>query len=218
MPRPLTTRKSMIVMTDVDNIDLTIVSPLMADLIKELFDEESQYKRMSYDPFNNMLEEKLSLNHLKEIMHQHGNLNAARKSPKNDNRFTFSRKDRADKFTQQIVAACGGFWRPSGLFWYPPKSYCGWHTNNNNQGRRVYLAWAEEGDKSFFRYYDQDKDKIVTTWDKKGLNIHHFEVSKEKPCWHCVGSYTNRISLGFMRPLEQDGYEEHLAVYGKYPK
>jgi hypothetical protein len=85
----------------------------------------------------------------------------------------------------------------SGFFWYPPDAFCGWHTNNNCEGERIYLAWAAEENKSFFRYQDVDTGEIVTDWDKKGWQFRKFTVSREKPLWHCVGSKTNRISIGF---------------------
>lgn len=189
-------------MENIENFNIPLLTKKVEALIKGLFSEDSEYKRMSYDPFNTKLEERLSLAHLNKIKDEHGNLNAAKNFPNNDNRFTFSRLERLEDLTTDVIDMCGGDWRSSGLFWYPPKSYCGWHTNNNRIGWRVYLAWAEEANKSFFRYYDQDKDEIITTWDKAGLNIHQFEVNREKPCWHCVGSYTNRISFGFMKKNE----------------
>lgn len=84
----------------------------------------------------------------------------------------------------------------SGFFWYPRDAFCGWHTNNNVEGERMYFTWAPEDNQSFFRYKDADTGEIITSWDKKGWQHRTFEVSRSKPCWHCVGSKTNRISIG----------------------
>lgn len=91
----------------------------------------------------------------------------------------------------------GGKRLRSGFFWYPLGGFCGWHTNNNCEGERIYLAWSAEDNKSFFRYQDPDTKEIITDWDKKGWQYRKFNVSKNKPFWHCVGSQTNRISIGF---------------------
>ena len=198
-------------MIDTHKLNLTAINPLVDKLIEGLFSGDNVVERMCYNPFDNTLEEKLSLANLNKIMLEHGDLKAARQISDNDNRFVLTTTDTINELTQEIVLACGGTWKSSGMFWYPPKSYCGWHTNNNREGRRVYFAWAEESDKSFFRYYDQDKDQIVTAWDKEGLNIHQFTVNKEKPCWHCVGSYTHRISFGFMLRDEKGDYNRSIV-------
>ena len=85
-------------------------------------------------------------------------------------------------------------YEPSGYFWYPCNSWCGWHTNSNKEGKRIYLTYTQEDNKSFFRYRDINTNKIITNWEKVGWQINKFEV----PMWHCVGSYTNRFSIGFL--------------------
>lgn len=106
----------------------------------------------------------------------------------------------------------------SGNFWYPPKGYMGWHTNQGLPGWRLYINYAEEPGKSFFRYRDPETGEIVTAWDKE-WNFRLFRVTKEKFFWHAVYSDTNRFSLGYlvstksgMKPLYKrkylSGYEE----------
>ena len=56
----------------------------------------------------------------------------------------------------------------------------------------MYLVWAEEDNKSFFRWEDPRTGEIITKWEKKGWNINRFVA----PIWHCLGSWTNRISIG----------------------
>ena len=86
-----------------------------------------------------------------------------------------------------------------GSFYYPPTGYMGWHTNCRNPGERFYITWASEDKKSFFRYYDYEKDEIITDYDDKGLTVRQFCVPESAPYfWHCVGSECDRFSFGFM--------------------
>ena len=41
----------------------------------------------------------------------------------------------------------------SGDFYYPPTGFMGWHTNHNSPCDRIYINYASEDKKSFFRYY-----------------------------------------------------------------
>jgi hypothetical protein len=86
---------------------------------------------------------------------------------------------------------------PSGHFWYPQGSYMGWHTNSRAPGWRIYINYAEEPGKSFFRYRDQRSGEIITLWDDV-WNMRVFRVTAENPLWHCVYSNTNRFSLGYL--------------------
>jgi len=93
----------------------------------------------------------------------------------------------------------------SGHFWYPSGSYMGWHTNSGVPGWRVYINYAEDEGKSFFRYRDPATSEITTLMDKE-WNIRIFRIASEKPLWHAVYSSTNRFSLGYIV------YRESLAV------
>lgn len=85
---------------------------------------------------------------------------------------------------------------PSGHFYYPETGYMGWHTNSNEPHKRVYIVYALEDKKSFFRYYQ--KDSMVTDYDNKGLNVREFKATDQRPFfWHCVGSECDRYSFGF---------------------
>ncbi len=86
--------------------------------------------------------------------------------------------------------------RSSGFFLYPPQGYMGWHTNWQNPGWRLYVNYAEEPGKSFFRYRDPDSGEIVTSVDRE-LNFRLFRAIAQKPFWHAVYSETYRYSLGY---------------------
>ena len=84
----------------------------------------------------------------------------------------------------------------TGHFWYPPGGYMGWHTNHRNPGWRVYVTYAEEPGRSFFRYRDPETDRVVTSVDDI-WNLRLFRVSPEVPLWHAVYSDTHRHSFGY---------------------
>lgn len=94
-------------------------------------------------------------------------------------------------FGEGCKAAC------SGHFWYPAGGFMGWHTNLRKPGWRMYVNYAEQEGKSFFRYRDPDSGAIVTSMDKE-WNFRLFQISPAKPFWHAVYSETNRFSLGYM--------------------
>ena len=91
-----------------------------------------------------------------------------------------------------------------GRFLYPPTGFMGWHTNSDVPGLRVYMVYASESDKSYFKYVDRTdpaNPTIVTSWEKKGWNVRAFNVSDapETYLWHCIETTTiSRLSYGFM--------------------
>jgi hypothetical protein len=94
------------------------------------------------------------------------------------------------------------FTQNSGHFMYPPGGYMGWHTNSGSPGWRLYINYAEQPGKSFFRYRDPETGKIVTCWDKK-WNFRLFRIDQAKLLWHSVYSDTNRYSFGFRITLHK---------------
>ena len=87
----------------------------------------------------------------------------------------------------------------SGIFHMLPGGTCPWHTNSNNkEGERIYLVWAKEHNKSFFRYKDIKTGEMITEWEIKGWQVNRFTPTNRPPyVWHCVASETDRISIGF---------------------
>ena len=86
----------------------------------------------------------------------------------------------------------------SGYFIYLPSGCMGWHTNSNVPCRRLYITYASEHRKSFFRYKDPETNEIITDYDDRGITIREFNVINKPPYfWHCVGSDCIRISLGY---------------------
>tara|TARA_Y100000592_G_C5304412_1_gene237013 strand:- start:31 stop:642 length:612 start_codon:yes stop_codon:yes gene_type:complete len=160
------------------------------------------------------LEDVLSEDRLKKIKSK-GDLTNARKLKGNDNRFNYdtgcngcgNHPWRSHKSTLDILRNLGvcvanevnNEVHFSGFYWYPYGGYCGWHTNSNSRKykNRAYLIWSQDEGKSFFRYEDRNSKEVVTKPDKKGWQLNKFTLSDENLFWHCVGSKTNRISIGF---------------------
>ena len=86
----------------------------------------------------------------------------------------------------------------SGHLIYPPTGYMGWHTNYKYPCKRLYITYASEDKKSFFRYRHPVTKEIITDYDNKGITIREFLVTGEPPYfWHCIGSDCIRISFGY---------------------
>ena len=139
------------------------------------------------------VENQLSMEKLKSIIDKEGDLFHARLIEGYDTRMWAKRDVELREFRPLDS-------KYTGFYGYPKNTYCGWHTNNNNPGDRTYIVYADEDNKSYFRYYDAEKDEIVTKWEKKGININRFSCSEENTLWHCAASFCNRVSVGF-KPL-----------------
>ena len=152
----------------------------------------------NYSPISVDLDDILSGNNLEQLKTKLGDVHKARDLVENERRVYFNRAFQGfDAIIDSVSEQLNLSLTPTGFYWYPYNGYCGWHTNNDKEGERVYLVWAAEDKKSFFRFQDPKTQKIVTNWDEKGWSLKRFSVSKERTLWHCVGSKTNRISIGF---------------------
>ena len=186
-----------------------------ADILKNNL-HKAKIKDFNYNPF---LEAKVTLEDLNFIKLKYNDVNVPRDLSGNTNRIVYIRsKDKflnndnlnyeLEKYIFNIEKEIENFTsykvESSGLYLYPPNSYCGWHTNSGYIGERFYLSWCKEGNKSFFRYQDPDTKEIHTKWEKAGWNYNQFKVSSDpnKLLWHCVYSDTIRVSMGFNNILE----------------
>jgi len=84
----------------------------------------------------------------------------------------------------------------SGHLLYPPGGFMGWHSNSRVPGWRLYLSFAEEPGRSWFRNRDPDSGEVVTSWDR-GFDARLFRVDPARPLWHAVHSETWRTSMGW---------------------
>lgn len=115
----------------------------------------------------------------------------------NDSLVSFESLRIAPKLTHYIREAFpNSSVTPSGFFHYPKTGYMGWHTNSDVPCKRMYITWAAEAGKSFFRYYKDGQ--VITDYDDAGLTFRLFDITDKPPyLWHCVGSNTDRISIGY---------------------
>jgi hypothetical protein len=94
------------------------------------------------------------------------------------------------------------FVEPRGNFLYNTGSFMGWHTNSDIPGTRVYVAYSQQDNGSYFKYVDRSGDtpKIITDWDTKGWNVRVFNPYgvPTNYLWHCVDApNAPRISFGY---------------------
>tara|TARA_B100001287_G_C22634886_1_gene507019 strand:- start:234 stop:1253 length:1020 start_codon:yes stop_codon:yes gene_type:complete len=161
----------------------------------------AEYDNTVSDSFIN---EKLSVENLTQLKIKIGDVEFARQAKKNSSRFKYNKDiPELNELISHMSEKDKCTYRPSGLYFCPPKGFCGWHTNSTAPGDRIYLVWAEEDNKSFFRWEDPRTGEIITKWEKKGWNINRFVA----PVWHCLGSWTNRISIGIAYPIKT-GHDE----------
>ena len=115
----------------------------------------------------------------------------------NDNLISFSHLNISQKMVHIIQNEFpDSFVSVSGYFHYPNTGYMSWHTNADIPCKRLYITWAKEANKSFFRYYKDGK--VITDYDDAGLTFRIFDITDKPPyLWHCVGSETDRLSFGF---------------------
>lgn len=113
------------------------------------------------------------------------------------NMFDFSTLGFTNKFTHLIQELYpNNAIKPSGFYLYPKSGFMSWHTNSNMPCKRVYITYADQGNESFFRYWDGAN--IITDYDNGGITIREFDIpTLPNKFWHCVGSNCNRFSFGF---------------------
>lgn len=86
------------------------------------------------------------------------------------------------------------------LSYYPPGGFVGWHTNYDANAYQILFTWSETGD-GYFRYYDKQKDEIVTIQDVAGWQCRHFYFGagheEDLHCWHSAYAGCQRITLAY---------------------
>lgn len=84
--------------------------------------------------------------------------------------------------------------------YYPPGGYVGWHTNWNNNAYQILFTWSESGN-GYFKYYDKQKNEIITIQDVPGWQCRHYYFGRyDEPdyhCWHSAYTEGPRITLAY---------------------
>lgn len=90
--------------------------------------------------------------------------------------------------------------------YYPEGGFMGWHTNWNASGYNILLTYNPEAEGGYFRYRDPITKEMVTLLDPKGwsVKVGYFGRRSEtdKVWYHCAGSKSKRITLGYVIPDE----------------
>jgi hypothetical protein len=89
----------------------------------------------------------------------------------------------------------------SALFnYYPPGGFVGWHTNWNAHAYQVLFTWSRTGE-GYFRYYDIQKDEVVTIPDVPGWQCRWYYFGKknepEHHCWHAAYTKCDRLTIAY---------------------
>lgn len=86
------------------------------------------------------------------------------------------------------------------LNYYPPGGFVGWHTNWNANCYQILFTWSKTGN-GYFKYYDKQKDEIVTIQDKPGWQCRHYYFGRKEEldhhCWHAAYAGEDRITLAY---------------------
>ena len=84
--------------------------------------------------------------------------------------------------------------------YYPPGGFVGWHTNWNANCYQILFTWSKSGN-GYFKYYDKEKDEIITIQDKPGWQCRHYYFGrKDEPdhhCWHAAYAGEERVTLAY---------------------
>lgn len=91
---------------------------------------------------------------------------------------------------------------------YPDKGYIGWHHNGNAPGFNILMTYSEDGN-GWFKYWDREKQEIVTMQDEPGwtCKVGYYPSQrneKDKVYWHCAQTEKQRISVAWVinhRPM-----------------
>lgn len=87
--------------------------------------------------------------------------------------------------------------------YYPSGGFMGWHNNWNAAGYNILLTYSQDGD-GFFRYRDPKTHEIITMEDRVGWSckVGYYGRGREpdKVYYHCAGSNSPRLTLGFIIP------------------
>ena len=105
---------------------------------------------------------------------------------------------------------------------YPPGGFITWHNNANAPAYNFIFTWSETGD-GWFKFWDINKQEIVTIPDKKGWQCKagYFGSYKEpdKLCYHAASTECLRMTIAFtlsqgeMSLNWQDDIIEDIRLY-----
>lgn len=126
---------------------------------------------------------------------QHFSQPISRMAAANPEKFLDLKNKARDDFTVEIGASHAALYS-----YYPPGGFVGWHTNWNNNAYQILFTWSKTGN-GYFKYYDKQKDEIITIQDVPGWQCRHFYFGrKDEPdhhCWHAAYAGEDRFTLAY---------------------
>lgn len=99
-----------------------------------------------------------------------------------------------EPFIKEVCDLLGAY-ECTNTMYYAPNSCIDWHTNSDNEGKRVYILFTNKP--GIFRYRDPNTGEIIDDYDNVGWTQREFKVTKSAPLWHCVYSPGPRFAYGF---------------------
>ena len=114
-------------------------------------------------------------------------------------------RDMQQKLNRELISFLGA--RNNAVHvYYPENGVMGWHTNWNASGYNILLSYNTEENGGFFRYLDPITKEMVTLWDPKGWSVKFGYFGRrsetDKVFYHCAGSRSKRLTLGYVIPHE----------------
>ena len=126
---------------------------------------------------------------------QHFSQPISRMATANPEKFLGLRNKVREEFTTEIGAMHAALSN-----YYPPGGFVGWHTNWNANCYQILFTWSKTGN-GYFKYYDKQKDEIVTIQDVPGWQCRHFYFGRKDEsdhhCWHAAYAGEDRITLAY---------------------
>jgi len=115
-------------------------------------------------------------------------------------------KQKSAEINDALVKFLGAKFSAVHVF-YLPSDYMGWHNNWDCPGYNILINYNPRG-KGWFKYYDYDKDAIVTLEDTPGWSakVGYYGGKAEDPnkhYWHCAGSESPRHTFGMVIPNKE---------------
>jgi hypothetical protein len=89
-----------------------------------------------------------------------------------------------------------------------------WIGSSRSAGWRLYITYAKDSGKSFFRYRNPETRAIETLMDKV-WDLRLFWVTTGKPLWHAICVEIDRFSIGYCNPAPE---YETSSVVGVHPE
>lgn len=128
--------------------------------------------KTTFNGLDMSLEKKTSLKYLNTLKDKFDRIDNPNSLRDNNNRFSFEPRRSCKSFKKLqflLEKLIGVLLTPRGVFMMPRKGYCGWHTNFEVPGIRIYVSLSQERGLSFFKHVDPISRKCYVSIDSESL-------------------------------------------------